>query len=41
MAVAGCRKIEEVTTQKVRGSRFSSPGRAQPTLRRQIAARRN
>jgi L-lactate dehydrogenase (cytochrome) len=41
MALLGCRKIDEITPEKVRGSRFSPPERAEPGLQRVIAASRN
>ncbi len=41
MALLGCRNIEEITPQKVRGSRFSASEGAEPRLRRVIAATRN
>lgn len=41
MALLGCRSIEEVTAEKVRRSRFSSPGVAGPWVRREIAVSRN
>jgi len=41
MALLGCRNIDEVTAEKVRGSRFSSPERPEPAIRREIAATRS